>query len=288
MFGYVYYPNERKLPTSAETAIKLASSVGTVIGQISFGIFSDLLGRKKVLLQVRYTNGEMYGVELGIMIFATLCLSLVGDGLAVSIIGATIFWRIVLGVGIGGDYPSSSVISSEFASKAFRGKMMTLVFSAQGFGQFTSALVSLCCTHGFKDSLQTPSCGQDCAFALDKSWRILYGFGIVPACIALGFRLTIPETIHYTLDVRGDEHRALANAHWFIDGHLGSAPRNLGEADFIPPRTRASFRNLRRESRAFYRYFSTWDHGKELFGTAASWFFLDVAFVYILSFSPDR
>jgi MFS transporter, PHS family, inorganic phosphate transporter len=52
MFGYVYYPNEKKLPTSAETAIKLASSVGTVIGQISFGIFSDLLGRKKVALHV--------------------------------------------------------------------------------------------------------------------------------------------------------------------------------------------------------------------------------------------
>jgi MFS transporter, PHS family, inorganic phosphate transporter len=222
------------------------------------------------------------------MIFATLCLSLAGDGLAVSIIGATIFWRIILGIGIGGDYPSSSVISSEFASKEFRGKMMTLVFSNQGFGQLASALVSLFCTLGFKASLQTSSCGLDCQYALDKSWRILYGFGIVPAIIALGFRLTIPETIHYTLDVRGDEHRALANAHWFIEGGLGSAPRDLGNALFIPPHTRASFRNLRRECRAFYRYFRTWDHGKELFGTAASWFFLDVAFVYILWCSTTR
>ena len=48
MFGFVYYPQEGNLPTSAETAIKLASSVGAVIGQILFGLFSDALGRKKV------------------------------------------------------------------------------------------------------------------------------------------------------------------------------------------------------------------------------------------------
>jgi PHS family inorganic phosphate transporter-like MFS transporter len=50
MFGYVYYPVEKRLPTSAETAIKLSSSVGTVIGQISFGVFSDLLGVRRLLL----------------------------------------------------------------------------------------------------------------------------------------------------------------------------------------------------------------------------------------------
>lgn len=160
--------------------------------------------------------------------------------------------------------------------------MMALVFSSQGFGQFTSALVSFFCTIAFRNSLQSSTCDHDCPSALDKSWRILYGIGIVPACIALYFRLTIPETIHYTLDVRGDENRALADAHWFINGRLGSAPPpGAGEAPFIPTRTwtQASIRNLRREARLFYRHFKRWDRGKELLGTAASWFFLDVAFV---------
>ena len=49
MFGHVYYPETGALPTSADTAIKIASSVGTVIGQIAFGLLSDLLGRKRVL-----------------------------------------------------------------------------------------------------------------------------------------------------------------------------------------------------------------------------------------------
>jgi PHS family inorganic phosphate transporter-like MFS transporter len=50
MFGHVYNPANGELPTSSETAILLASSVGTVIGQFGFGLLSDLLGRKKVPL----------------------------------------------------------------------------------------------------------------------------------------------------------------------------------------------------------------------------------------------
>jgi MFS family permease len=47
MFGYVYGTNG-KLAASSETAIKVASSVGAVIGQIVFGVLSDRSGRKKV------------------------------------------------------------------------------------------------------------------------------------------------------------------------------------------------------------------------------------------------
>ena len=36
-------------PIPLETAIKIAASVGAVIGQVGFGLLSDLLGRKKVL-----------------------------------------------------------------------------------------------------------------------------------------------------------------------------------------------------------------------------------------------
>ena len=49
MFGYVYGdPTTGLLSASHETAIKLATSVGAVIGQIVFGVLSDRLGRKKV------------------------------------------------------------------------------------------------------------------------------------------------------------------------------------------------------------------------------------------------
>lgn len=43
---------------------------------------------------------------------------------------------IQMGVGIGGDYPLSAVISSEFASTHIRGRLMTAVFASQGWGNF--------------------------------------------------------------------------------------------------------------------------------------------------------
>jgi PHS family inorganic phosphate transporter-like MFS transporter len=48
MVGYVYYPTTGALPTSDDTAIKIATSAGTVIGQLGFGFLADHLGRKKV------------------------------------------------------------------------------------------------------------------------------------------------------------------------------------------------------------------------------------------------
>lgn len=40
--------------------------------------------------------------------------------------------RIMLGVGIGGDYPVSATIMSEYSGKRSRGRMVGLVFAMQG------------------------------------------------------------------------------------------------------------------------------------------------------------
>ena len=41
-----------------------------------------------------------------------------------------------MGVGVGGDCSPSAVIASEFASTGSRGRLMTAVFTAQGWGNF--------------------------------------------------------------------------------------------------------------------------------------------------------
>lgn len=71
-----------------------------------------------------------------IIITATLVQALAGSGPAVNIIGVIAFWRFIMGIGVGGDYPLSAVITSEFASKRIRGRLMTAVFTAQGWGNF--------------------------------------------------------------------------------------------------------------------------------------------------------
>ena len=48
MIGYVYFPESGILSTADDTAIKIATSGGTILGQILFGFLGDYLGRKKV------------------------------------------------------------------------------------------------------------------------------------------------------------------------------------------------------------------------------------------------
>jgi MFS transporter, PHS family, inorganic phosphate transporter len=51
MVGYVYFPATGALPSSSDTAIKIATSAGTVVGQLGFGFLADHLGRKKVFFK---------------------------------------------------------------------------------------------------------------------------------------------------------------------------------------------------------------------------------------------
>jgi MFS transporter, PHS family, inorganic phosphate transporter len=216
-------------------------------------------------------------MELIIMIIATLGLTLGTSGQSINVVGVIIFWRLILGVGIGGDYPNSSVLVSEFATVRWRGATMAAMFAAQGFGAFAAAFVSFMCIVGAKSTLQSSTCDSRCQLALDKSWRIVYGMGILPAVIALYFRLTIPETIRYTLDITRNAANAAKDAVGFMDGvHVDNAQSLLGghvhlEGGFEAP-PKATLRD-------FIRYFGLWKNGKVLLGTAGSWFLLDVAFV---------
>jgi MFS transporter, PHS family, inorganic phosphate transporter len=193
----------------------------------------------------------MYGMELIIMIVATLGLTLGTTGQSVNVIGITIFWRVILGIGIGGDYPNSSVLVSEFSTVRWRGAMMAAMFSSQGIGAFFAALTSFLCTKGFQSSIQRSDCDVDCRLALDKAWRIVYGVGIVPAVVALFFRLTIPETIRYTLDITRNESNAARDAVGFMDGvKMDDATALLGAHFQLPggfqAPPKASFRDFRR------------------------------------------
>jgi len=67
MLGVVFWHSAKSkpgiIPVNSDTAIKVATSGGTVLGQVGFGILADLLGRKK-----------MYGLELILIIVATLAV----------------------------------------------------------------------------------------------------------------------------------------------------------------------------------------------------------------------
>ncbi|CAO2658579.1 Nn.00g063020.m01.CDS01 [Neocucurbitaria sp. VM-36] len=272
MLGIVYkHDNKGALTTPQDTAIKLSTSAGTVIGQVGFGALADIVGRKK-----------MYGLELILIIIATLAQSLVGPGPGTSVVGLIIFWRVLMGIGIGGDYPLSSIITSEFATTKWRGAMMGAVFAMQGFGQLGGALVMLCLVAGFKHKLEPAAsyatCTGDCQISVDKMWRALIGIGIVPACIALYYRLTIPETPRYTFDVARDVEKANEDAKHYLSGKKGDgSPDEITQAQ-ARRQSVAQLEVPKASFGDFFRFYGKIRNGKILFGTAMSWLLLDVAF----------
>ncbi|RWA04686.1 hypothetical protein EKO27_g10413 [Xylaria grammica] len=271
MLGIVYFQDAKgKLPQSSDNAIKLATSAGTVVGQLGFGYLADVVGRKK-----------MYGLELIVIIFATVGQALSSGSPSVDVVGLIIFWRVLLGVGIGGDYPLSSIITSEFATTKWRGAMMGAVFAQQGIGQLTGAFVMLFLTLGFKQALsESPgieSCDGWCAVAVDKMWRALVGFGAVPASIALYYRLTIPETPRYTFDIARDVEKANEDVKAYMSGRSEGQPDDVARVQ-----NRVAAQEQMQVPKAswsdFIRHYSIPKNGLLLFGTAGSWFLLDVAF----------
>ncbi|KAJ7158991.1 inorganic phosphate transporter [Mycena crocata] len=256
MLGYVYGHNQ-KLNTHQDLGIKVATPVGTLCGQLIFGWLADVVGRKR-----------MYGVELMIIIVATFAQAVSAGAHAVSIVGVLCVWRFIMGIGIGGDYPLSATISSEFASTRIRGRMMTAVFAAQGWGNFTAVLVAFIITIAYKNAiLHDPDVGH--LNHIDYMWRLLIGLGCVPGVVALYFRLTIPETPRFTMDIE----RNVAQAADDIDKVLSGGPAST-DPDAIVQRAEAP-----RASRAdFARHFGKWENMKVIIGTAYSWFALDIAF----------
>lgn len=158
--------------------------------------------------------------------------------------------------------------------------MMSAVFAMQGFGQLGGAIVMLIITAGFKSSLETSknyaSCSGDCQVSVDKMWRILIGFGAVPACIALYYRLTIPETPRYTFDVARDVEKAAEDVQAYMSGKHEGRPDEIRRVETMQAATQLT--TPKAGWGDFFRHYSKWRNGKVLLGTAGSWFVLDVAF----------
>ncbi|RDW82504.1 MFS general substrate transporter-58 [Coleophoma cylindrospora] len=216
LLGIVYYGGT--LPHNYETALSVVTLGGSILGEIGFGLAADLWGRRK-----------MYGLELIITIGATLGVVMSSNGTqgSMSVIVWLLVWRFVLGIGIGADYPLSAVICAEFAPSRLRGRMLTLVFACQPVGQLAATLVTLIAVVRQRNSIPsdaTPaSCDSECIRTLDSIWRWVIGVGVIPAVIALWFRLTIIESPRYTADVGRDTLKAASE----LDRYLLSQEESI-------------------------------------------------------------
>ena len=116
------------IPFLVRGAVNAAANIGNVIGQVSFGFLGDAFGRKFV-----------YGKELIIAIVGIiLIISLPVNNSPGLKNGVSKMWylfgfRMLLGIGIGGDYPMSAAIVAERSNLRNRGRMLGWIFSNQGW-----------------------------------------------------------------------------------------------------------------------------------------------------------
>ncbi|KAJ6093412.1 major facilitator superfamily domain-containing protein [Penicillium sp. IBT 16267x] len=298
LLAFLYWPD--RTDRRPELYINVATLTGSVVGQLLFGWLTDKLGRRK-----------LYGLELVLVIFATLGMAQASSGIYnnMDILSWIIFYRFFLGMGIGAEYPLSAVITAEFASKKYRAQIMATVFLMQPLGQILAAAVGWGTLTGLMRSRglqQLPDRGtgfdrlsvheQDLILStLDSVWRWVIGAGCIPALFAILWRFSIPESPRYTMDVGDDPRQALAatkcqhpNVRLIESTHTSSEGRD----DLIHPVKASSspvrLPQLETESAPTFReFFIGQGNIRYLAATSICWFILDFCF-YALGINSPR
>jgi len=210
--------------------LNAAMLAAAVVGACALGRVADLAGRKRV-----------YWLVAVVMVAGAL-----GSALAPSF-WVLIVFRVVLGLGVGGDYPVSAVLMSEYANRPDRGRLLSMAFAAQAAGLIVGPLLALALL------------GAGTSEAV--VWRTLLGLGAVPAAVVLYLRRKIPESPRFQAQVQGRHQAAVGDLCWFSNGAVIAQPKpalrhQMGLRAFLTNR----------------RWLLT------LAGTAGCWLLLDYAF----------
>jgi MFS family permease len=135
-----------------------------------FGRFADTVGRKRV-----------YWVVAAIMVTAAI-----GSALSPTF-WVLIGFRFLLGFGVGGDYPVSAVLMSEYANRKDRGKLVGMVFGTQALGLIVGPLIAL---------------------------------ALLGAAAVIYLRRTMPESPRYQVQVLGRAEQAASQLSDFTGGQV--------------------------------------------------------------------
>lgn len=192
--------------------------------------------------------GDVFGRRVNMI--ATCGLLIVGGLLCTIAYGGSdqgTLWflvaaRFILGIGIGGEYPLAASSTAEDASSvADRNKRVALTFSLQGVGSLTAAILGNLIIQALADGPKNENADS----RLETVWRLLFGIGMIPAIIVSYWRLTAEET---------DAYKTAEKLH---DAAVAEANASASRTNFL---------------------FILQHYGRNLLGTAGTWFLFDIVF----------
>lgn len=274
LLGRIYYTKlgaskPGVLPPGVSASVTGVALVGTLFGQLFFGWLGDKMGRKKV-----------YGITLVCMVACSLASGLSFGSTPKGVLTTLCFFRFWLGFGVGGDYPLSATIMSEYANKKTRGAFIAAVFAMQGIGILFSGMVSLIVSAAFDHRFKSPSYQSNPAASTapqaDFIWRIVLMVGAIPAALTYYWRMKMPETARYTALVARNAKQAAQDMGKVLNAEIGA------DEEIVQRISEKESNNFGLFSKEFVRR-----HGLHLFGTTSTWFLLDIAFYSQNLFQKD-
>ena len=157
--------------TGAITSILL---VTWALGGVLFGWVADRVGRKRAL-------------------FATIALYAAGTGLCalVTNIGQLIACRVIAGLGIGGEWGIGAALVAEAVPEGRRVEAGVIMQTASPLGVVLASAANY------------QIAGVWFAADPQSSWRYVFLAGLLPVLVALGVRLFLRETAHWTASRAG-------------------------------------------------------------------------------------
>ncbi|MEM3972674.1 MAG: MFS transporter [Saccharolobus sp.] len=159
-FAIIFISSQLKLNPSETGLVSSASLIGMLFGSLLFGFLSDKMGRKK-LMTVDLIFFSVFALTSAISTnFYELFIS-----------------RLLLGIGIGGDYPISSALVAEYSPFQHRGKYLVGAISMYWIGTFISAIITL---------IFLP--------LGNVFWRYVFGFGSILSIIVILSRIRLLES----------------------------------------------------------------------------------------------
>ncbi len=217
--------------STAETSWVTGSAIlGAFVGALVFGRIADLIGRKRV-----------YALVAIVMIVGAVASAVAPN------VGVLVAARLLLGLGIGGDYPVSAVLMSEYSNRSDRGRLVGMVFSMQAVGLVVGPLVALLLIATGVDH--------------ELTWRLLLGLGAVPAAAVVYLRTKIPESPRFRAHVHGAVEAAAADL-------AALTGVDVPAVDRVAERRLFTLGSFLRDRRMLVL----------LLGTAGSWFLFDYAY----------
>ena len=177
VIGIVAYllTSQWNFSTSQISLLNSITLAASAVGALVFGRVADILGRKRI-----------YGYEVLILAIGAIASAFGAIASAFSPNHTFLFIsRAVLGIGIGGDYPVSATIMSEYAGKNTRGRMVGAVFANQAASLIVGPLIaSIFLASGLSDNL---------------TWRPLLRLGAIPGLAVFYLRRQIHQTARFAM-----------------------------------------------------------------------------------------